>query len=237
MTVRVCHSRFAGTTQVSPRFAIDRGCMNNISMHDSRRTTTTAEGRPARDVTASPFRIMRAAVDTVEGVDRRARTVGDHSMPHPQVEEPLRPMTGMAPSGVRTRVLRFAGIGLLSATGYLLLYLGFRTGMSAQAANATALSISVITNAWANTRFTLGIRPGAPTARQGALGLLVLGVGLVLTSGSLFAAQLSDPALTRLGEVVTLIVANLAVSVLGTVLLLDWVLKRSPWAAESAMVR
>jgi hypothetical protein len=25
MTVRVCHSRFAGTTQVSPRFATDRG--------------------------------------------------------------------------------------------------------------------------------------------------------------------------------------------------------------------
>jgi putative flippase GtrA len=201
--------------------------MNNISTHDSRRTTTTAEGPPARDVTAPPFRIMRAAVDTVEGVDRRASTVGNHSMPLPQVGEPLRPMTGMAPSGVRTRALRFAGIGLLSATGYLLLYLALRTGMSAQAANAIALSISVIADAWANTRFTLGIRPGAPAARHGALGLLVLGVGLVLTSGALFAAQLSDPALTRLGEVITLMVASLAVTVLRTVLLIDWVLKRS----------
>jgi putative flippase GtrA len=94
--------------------------------------------------------------------------------------------------------------------------------MPAQPANAIALLATAVANTAANRRFTFGVR-GAGVARHQAQGLLVFGLGLALTSGSLAAltALVQHPG--RGLELSVLVAANLAATVLRFVLLREWV--------------
>ena len=96
-----------------------------------------------------------------------------------------RPVAGV-PAGLSRQVLRFGAIGALSTISYLLLFMLARP-MGAQMANLIALLLTAVANTAANRRFTFGIR-GPGTARHQLHGLLVFGLGLLLTSGSLLAA-------------------------------------------------
>jgi len=127
------------------------------------------------------------------------------------------PSGGLGSPDSTTRVLRFAGISGLSTVAYLLIYLGLRTGASAQVANAVALVITASAATWANRRFTFA-------------------VALVVSAGSLFAANLYDPSPTRLVEVLALVLASLAATLLRFVLLMEWVLRRPTPAAPSRAI-
>ena len=62
-----------------------------------------------------------------------------------------------------------------------------------RSANLIALLLTAVANTAANRRFTFGIR-GPGTARHQLHGLLVFGLGLLLTSGSLWLLAQVDPA-------------------------------------------
>lgn len=146
------------------------------------------------------------------------------------------PSGGLGSPDSTTRVLRFAGISGLSTVAYLLIYLGLRTGASAQVANAVALVITASAATWANRRFTFAVGGRGETARQAAQGVLVFAVALVVSAGSLFAANLYDPSPTRLVEVLALVLASLAATLLRFVLLMEWVLRRPTPAAPSRAI-
>ncbi len=106
----------------------------------------------------------------------------------------------------------FAVVGLLSTLAYGVLYLVFRQWWGAQAANAAALLATAVANTAANRRWTFGVRGPDAAMRHQLQGLLVLGVGLLATSGALHVVHpLLDglhPTWARLAEVAVLTVGE-----------------------------
>ncbi len=118
---------------------------------------------------------------------------------------------------------RFAAVGLASTALYLLLFLGLRGLVPALAANALALGLSAVANTAANRRFTFGRRGPERLLRHHAQGLIVFGLCLVLTSGSLLALEALAPAAPRGVELAVLVAANALATLLRYLLLRLWV--------------
>ena len=96
--------------------------------------------------------------------------------------------------------------------------------MPAQAANVVSLLLTAVANTAANRRLTFGISGRSNAARHQVKGLIAVGIGLALTSGSL--AMLGPARASRLAEVAVLIAANLAATVLRFLLYRYWVFGR-----------
>jgi putative flippase GtrA len=127
------------------------------------------------------------------------------------------------PKGLARQLVGFCVVGGLSTLFYLVLYSAFRQFSGSQIANALALLVSAVANTAANRRLTFGVRGRGGAVRHQAQGLVVFGIGLALTSGSLAAldAASSDPAHST--ELAVLIAANLAATVLRFLLFRAWV--------------
>jgi len=175
----------------------------------------------------SRVHILATALADLRGIARLARGLLTGKIPIGQ----LRAQLGRAPiaapaSGVPTSLIRqlsrFAVVGVASTLAYLLLFSLLRSGMGAQAANFIALGGTAMANTAANRRFTFGVRGWHRAGRHQFEGLIVFGLGLALTSGSLAVLNgLTAPG--RALELGVLIAANLAATVLRFVLLRGWV--------------
>ena len=116
----------------------------------------------------------------------------------------LREPTG----GLLGQLIRFGAVGVLSTLAYLVLYLLLRMGIEAQAANLIALLATAIGNTAVNRRITFGVRGSENLLRHHAGGLIAFGIGLGLTSGSLWLLHHNVTTPARFAEVAVLIVAN-----------------------------
>jgi putative flippase GtrA len=114
-------------------------------------------------------------------------------------------------------------VGALSTLFYLLLYSVFRSFSGSQIANALALLVSAVANTAANRRLTFGVRGRGSAVRHQAQGLVVFGIGLALTSGSLAALNAATSSPAHSTELAVLIAANLAATVLRFLLFRAWV--------------
>ncbi|MEU4443484.1 bifunctional glycosyltransferase family 2/GtrA family protein [Actinosynnema sp. NPDC050801] len=180
--------------------------------------------------------IVSTAVADLKGVARVARGLVTGRIPIGELRaqlgrEPLAPQTPGVPAGLFKQLVRFAAVGVISTLAYLLLFVSLRAGLGAQGANLVALLVTAIANTAANRRFTFGVRGRRGAGRHQFEGLLVFGLGLALTSGSLallhlFAAP-GGPA-----ELVAVVGANLLATVLRFLLLRNWVF-RSRRTAEA----
>ncbi|WP_375489715.1 glycosyltransferase [uncultured Jatrophihabitans sp.] len=172
--------------------------------------------------------IGSTALADLRGIARVGRALARGDLPLRELraaagrDEPIVPGV---PRRLTSQAIRFAGIGALSTLAYLLLFLAFRPSTGAQSANLLALLITAVANTAANRRFTFGVR-GAGAGRHQMQGLVVFGLGLVLTSGALWVLHTTAPNAGRLLELSVLIAANLLATILRFVLMREWVFRR-----------
>ncbi|HEV7653469.1 MAG TPA: bifunctional glycosyltransferase family 2/GtrA family protein [Mycobacteriales bacterium] len=179
--------------------------------------------------------IVATAMADLRGVVRVSRALTNGRLPVAALREqlgraPLDPGTPGVPAGLTRQLVRFAGIGVASTLAYLVLFLLFRSFTGAQPANLVALLLTAVANTAANRRLTFGLSGRAGAGRHQLQGLVVFGLGLALTSGSLallHAASTAPPLAVELG---VLVGANLAATVLRFLLLRAWVFRSRPAA-------
>jgi putative flippase GtrA len=177
----------------------------------------------------SRVHIIPTAIADLKGIARLIHALTTGALPLAQ----LRAQLGRAPlavagvpAGLPRQVVRFAAIGVVSTLAYLALFALLRLGLDAQAANALALLVTAIANTTANRRLTFGITGRRHAARHQLQGLFVFGLGLALTSGSLAALNAWAQSASRAAELMVVVVANLAATVLRFVLLRLWMFHR-----------
>lgn len=174
--------------------------------------------------------ILRTAVDDVRGLARVGRSLLSGRLPLAEVGERLGRASADAGGGrLGLQLGLFALVGACSTVAYALLYLALRGPLDPLGANATALLLTTVANTAANRRLTFGVRGRARALTHQVQGLVVLGVGLALTSAALWVL---DGAGTDAGtghrgvEVAVLTAVNLGVTVLRFVALRTWVFAR-----------
>ncbi|GHC35966.1 bifunctional glycosyltransferase family 2/GtrA family protein [Streptomyces cinnamoneus] len=178
----------------------------------------------------SSVHIVRTAAEDLRGVWRVGRALATGRLPLDRLARPFgddprdRTVPGV-PRGLARQVLGFCAVGVLSTLAYLALYSLLRTGAGAgpQVANAVALLLTALGNTAANRRFTFGVHGRERAVRHQAQGLVVFGIGLALTSGSLAALGLAAGRAAHTTELSVLVVANLAATALRFLLLRAWV--------------
>jgi putative flippase GtrA len=167
--------------------------------------------------------IVSTAVEDVRGIVRLARGMASGRIP---VSE-LPAYTGDdVPRGLTTQLLRFAAVGVASTLAYLVLFLLLRGPMGAQGANFAALLLTAIGNTAVNRRFTFGVRGAVDRFRHQLQGLLVFGLGLALTAGSLALLHATVPDPQRWVEVAVLVGANVTATLVRFLLFRSWVFPR-----------
>jgi putative flippase GtrA len=167
--------------------------------------------------------IVSTAVEDVRGIVRLTRGMASGRIP---VSE-LPAYTGDdVPRGLTTQLLRFAAVGVASTLAYLVLFLLLRGPMGAQGANFAALLLTAIGNTAVNRRFTFGVRGAVDRFRHQLQGLLVFGLGLALTAGSLALLHATVPDPQRWVEVAVLVGANVTATLVRFLLFRSWVFPR-----------
>jgi putative flippase GtrA len=117
-------------------------------------------------------------------------------------------------------------VGVFSTVAYAVLYLLLRGVLGAFWANAVSLVATAVANTAANRRLTFGVRGRTRALRHQAQGLVILAVGLVVTSGSLWLLHAATSTPGRLLEIGVLTAANLFVTVMRFVAMRLWVFAR-----------
>jgi putative flippase GtrA len=177
--------------------------------------------------------IVRTATADLAGIARMLRAFATGRLPVAELRAsigrgPLPDPVPGVPPGMVAQLARFAVIGVLSTLAYLGIFVLLRGMVGAQAANLTALLLTAVANTAANRRITFGIRGGAGAAVHHAQGLAVFGLGLVLTSGSLAVLHAVAPGAARAAELLLLVAANAAATLLRFVLFRGWVFRPRP---------
>lgn len=167
--------------------------------------------------------IVRTALDDLAGVRRLGWALMTGRLPIDDVRRQLG--SGRAAGRTGSQVVYFAAVGLASTAAYAVLFLLMRQVAAAQVANVVALLLTAMANTAANRRFTFDVR-GAGAVRHQAQGLLVFGLGLALTSGSLIVLHAVAAASHPVLEVVVLTAANLVVTVLRFSAMKWWIFRR-----------
>ena len=161
--------------------------------------------------------VLRTALDDLRGIGRLGVALLRGQVPLEEVAARLGRTSSLAGQGRFSSQLGiFVVIGMASTIAYGALYVAFRQGLGAQAANALALVCTTVANTAANRRFTFGHRGPRARLRHQAQGLMVFSLGWAVTSGALWAVVPVAAGMSsggRLLEVTVLTAANLAVTV------------------------
>jgi len=168
--------------------------------------------------------IVATALADLRGMGRLGRALLTGALPLAKLRAqlgraPLTAPPARVPVGLPRQLARFAAVGVASTLAYLLLFVATRGALGAQPANLLALLVTAVANTAANRRLTFGITGRRHAGRHHAQGLLAFALGLALTSGALAVLHAAVAAPARPVELVVLVAANLAATVLRFVLL------------------
>ncbi|MFR9750647.1 glycosyltransferase [Nocardia sp. 004] len=154
--------------------------------------------------------IIDTARKDLLGIWRLGRALATGELPLDALRRSVgrEPLVSGVPLGMVGQLVRFAIVGVLSTVAYLLLYVALQPMAGAQVANFAALLITAVANTAANRAFTFGVRGQAGAVAHQFQGLVIFGIGLALTSGSLFALHHSVPDASVHVELFVLVIAN-----------------------------
>lgn len=133
--------------------------------------------------------------------------------------------TAEVTDGPMRQLVRFSAVGAVSTLANLLLYAALRPLTGAQTANALALLVCAVANTAANRRLTFGHGGRGHALRHQGRGLVVFLIGLALTAGSLAVLHHEAPAAAHHTELLVLLAANLAATLLRFTLFRMWVFR------------
>ena len=174
----------------------------------------------------SRVEVVATAAADLRGIARLARGLCTGSLPLATID-PRRPVeTTDERVGLGRQLLRFGAIGLVSTAFYGVLFLALRGPLGGQSANALALLIATFANTAANRRITFGVRGRSGAGRHQLQGLAILGIALILTSGSLAVLHAAAPGVGHGVELAVLTVANIAATLVRFLLFRAWVFTR-----------
>lgn len=166
----------------------------------------------------STVHIVGTATEDLRGVARLLKGFTTGSIPLDRLREELEQETdtatthavsAAAPRGLVGQLVSFGVVGVVSTIAYYVIYLLCRLVMGPQISNLVSLLTTQIWNTSANRRHTFGLRSREGMVKHQLSGLLAFGVGLLLTSGSLWALHHWSPGVSRWVEVLVLLVATL----------------------------
>ncbi len=129
------------------------------------------------------------------------------------------------PAGLTGQLIRFALVGAVSTTAYVILYALLRAGTGAQTANLLALLLTTIGNTAANRSLTFGVHGPDQWWRHQLQGLAVFSFALALTDGSLAALAAVSTTTHHGVELIVLMAASLLAAALRFSLLRTWVFR------------
>lgn len=160
--------------------------------------------------------IVDTARKDLRGIWRVGRALTTGRLPINELRAAIgrEPLVEGVPLGMIGQLVRFGIVGITSTLAYLLLYVVLQGFTGAQVANFLALLITAIGNTAANRAFTFGVRGSNQAVSHHFQGLAIFGVGLALTSGSLFALHQWAPGAAVHLELLVLVVANLVATLL-----------------------
>jgi putative flippase GtrA len=170
--------------------------------------------------------LVATAMADVRGIARMTRSFVTGALPLAKLRQQLGRAPLTTPAGLPGQLARFVAVGVASTLAYLLLFLGLRPMVPAQAANLVALLVTAVANTAANRRLTFGVTGRRHAARHHLQGLFVFGLALALTSGSLATLHALNRSPPTALEVAVLVVANLGGTLLRFVLLRYWLVHR-----------
>ena len=130
------------------------------------------------------------------------------------------------------QLLRFGGIGIASTAAYALLFWILAGPLGALYANVVALVVTAVANTAANRLLTFGIRGRDRLFGDHVGGLLAFGIGLILTTGSLWLMGTYWPDAARSVTLLVLCLANAVATVIRFVTLRFLFDHRAPGAPE-----
>ena len=176
------------------------------------------------DDTDSRVDIVATATADLKGIARLLRGFTRGSIPVQILAAQLgSTRDSAAPHSLLRQSVRFASVGVASTIAYLLLFMLLHGMLGAQAANLIALLVTAIGNTAANRRFTFGMAGSKRVARHHFEGLIVFGIALAITSGSLAVLHPLAPEPGRYVDAIVLVAANLLATAARFVLLRGWV--------------
>ena len=165
----------------------------------------------------SRVHVRQTAIDDLKGVWRVARTfiAGRGRVDLGELGRPI------LRDDMGRQLVSFAAIGAISTAVSLAVFLALRGGTGALGANAIALTVTALGNAWANRRFTFGSRTRRDRLRHYVGALAVFVSGVAMSSGALLVARTASGS--RAFEVVALAVSWAATSVARFTVLRRWI--------------
>jgi putative flippase GtrA len=168
--------------------------------------------------------IIATATADLKGIARMLRGFASGAIPVQTLAAQLgSSRMSAAPGSLLRQAVRFTVIGVASTIAYLLLFVALHHAVGAQAANLLALLLTAVANTAANRRFTFGVRGAVGAASHQIEGLVVFGIALAITSGSLAVLHLMMSQPHRAVELAVLVGANLTATAIRFVLLRGWV--------------
>ncbi|MGD9528028.1 MAG: glycosyltransferase [Pseudonocardia sp.] len=179
--------------------------------------------------------ILATALADLRGIARLGRDLTTRRLPLHQLRDLARGAPAPEVSQpVTGQLLRFGAIGVASTVLHAVLYLMLRGALGPLGANLVALLLATVANTAANRRLTFGVVGREGAARHQLQGLLLLGVGLVLTTGSLAALGAWFPGAGQAVEVAVLVAANALATVVRFVAFRTWVFRDDPAARDGS---
>jgi putative flippase GtrA len=187
----------------------------------------------------SRVQIVPTAVADLKGIARLRRALSHGRLPLVALGGGRTTATGAGRRRGRPfgQLLSFGLIGVASTLAYAALYLALREVMAAQAANAFSLLLTAVANTAANRRITFGVRGVGGRVRAQSQGLVVLALGLAVTSGGLFLLRRYDPAASHGVELTVLIAASVIATLLRFVLFRAWIFPQRHVRSTTAALR